>query len=609
MPYTAESMATTLKQMNRDYYGRRTWAQQFAGVDFSKQLALEGLKSDYGASVGAAYDTAFGNRTALQMSNLIEGNKAAAIEANDLALQEAYDAYIKNYQSGAQTIEQNALEQMSNINADLIKQGEMFSRYANSHIDYLYDLWNKRESGEIEGTFFDDPRFSNYMQYQYDENGNIVTNEGIPVQSIIDRGQLENILFEPNGSLTLAGRSFFEQMEYDELLRGNSFSNYLSETDNELYQWAKSSNPYDYAPNAMGLSTMAGTFNKMTGRESDDEVFEAADMFAGATEGTFSALFGSANNALNDLSDALDSGKNLDTAVTEFSTEINKLVTTLGLGEELLAEINKDSADEYATIYAYIKDIVKDYTESDAENEVEALKYGAGMAGVFGAVGLAGGPLVAAITAGVGALTGAAYGAIKDYQNSKVQDKIKNETKNEYAQLVSTLVNYAANKRGQIERDFYGKEMSTGGTIQAYDPLIAKHDTYYDYGLKNGQTATFLSSATSVASKVKDRTGDDFVVKYGDIKFNLEAGSKTLDASVVKQLSEKVQSSMGRPIQQGDVFKYDGQLWIATTEGTIRRIKSRRIGNASYDFLLGYIDAEDKNAYKNFIMSRRKGTE
>ena len=48
MPYTAGSIASYLEKMNKDYYGRRTWSQQFGGIDLAKQMAVEGLKTDFG---------------------------------------------------------------------------------------------------------------------------------------------------------------------------------------------------------------------------------------------------------------------------------------------------------------------------------------------------------------------------------------------------------------------------------------------------------------------------------------------------------------------------------------------------------------------------------
>lgn len=585
MAYTAQSVAAYLERANRDFYGRRTWAQQFGNVDFSKQMAVEDLKTDYGAAVGSAYDTAFGNETAIRMSNLIQGNKEAALLENDLALQEAYDAYLKNYQSGYQTLSDTASEQAATINAELLKQGEMYSKYATSHIDYLYDLWDKYQNGEIEGTFFSDPRFSNYMKYQYDDTGNILLDEnGDPSLTIVDRGELGNIIFDAQGNLTLPGRAFFEQMEYDELLRGNSFSSYLSEADNELYQWALSDNPYDWAPNAAGVNTMAGTFNKLTGRESMDELFEGADAFAGLTEGSTQRVFGEFNDAYEKLLSAKnESQSDYENAANEFADEITKIVEMFNLDDELKMALRESNA-EYDSISEFVKDVIENRNEglnASYDNVTNINTFGAGAGAAIGAFG---GP----IGVGIGMFLGSLLLGVTEYVATEAnRDAIKDKASSSFSQLITNLVNYASNKQGEIQKNFYDREIAKGSYITPYDPLTAKGTLTYDYGLRDGKSATFLSSAT-LGGNVRNTNHDNFDINFNGSKYNLEVGSKQLDVKTVEQLASKVQNSMGRPLQTGDVFFYDGGLWVVTDRSTIRSVKNQ-FGKSDYDKLVNDI--------------------
>ena len=598
MAYTAESVASYLKKMNKDYYGNRTWAKQFSNVDFLKQTAVEDLRSDFGTAVGNAYESALNNKTAIQMSNLISGNKQIALDENQLALEEAYDAFIKNYGSSYRDIEESTIAQMSEINNEALHQGEMFSRYATSHIDYLYDLWDKYQAGDISGDFFNDPKFSNYMISEYDDEGNLVLNESKPSKTIMDRSQLENLIFDENGNLTLAGRSFFEQMEYDELLRENSFSNYLSETDKELYDWARSNNPYDYAPNALGESTMAGTFNKMTGRESSDEVFTAADSFAGMTEGTISDLFGKTNAALENLTDALDSGEGVDKAQSEFSSEIVNLISTLGLDGSIMDEL-KSKGYDYNTIDEYINDVVNYYSNNTVDptgqNIADIFGYTVSYAGTGAMAGSVVTPIGTAVGGLIGGIIGLGGGVIKSVMNTreakKENQRVNEEVKNRYAELVSLLVNYASSEHDRIEKEFYDKETSMGATIQPYDPMTAKNSTYYDFGLKNGDMVRFLSSATlGKSSNVRNVDGDNFAIKYDGETFKLEVGNKIMDTKVSSQIKDKVHASMGRMPRTGDVFLYNGSLWVASEDGTIRNVIHRFASN-DYDELVSKINS------------------
>ena len=43
--FTKESVAKQLKELNRDYEGRLTWASMLGNVDLARQQAIEGAQS------------------------------------------------------------------------------------------------------------------------------------------------------------------------------------------------------------------------------------------------------------------------------------------------------------------------------------------------------------------------------------------------------------------------------------------------------------------------------------------------------------------------------------------------------------------------------------
>lgn len=592
MLYTAENLASYLEQMNKDYFGRRTWSKVFGDVDLSRQKAMENLNLNYGEALGSAYTASLQNRNTIVGGNLISGQKSQLMALNEEALEEAYNSYIRNYGSDVGTINNNFADQLSMANTTLYDQAQKYSKYATSHVDYLYNLWDKYQAGEIDGSFFNNPRFANYMTNQYDANGNVLLGaDGNPAQTIIGRGELENVLFDSAGNLTTSGRAFFEQMEYDQLLRNYSFSNYLSENDPDLYNWARSNNPYDYAPNAIGESTIAGTFNRMTGRESYDEVFTGADALLGLSEGSVEKLFTPVSTSYESLMSAIESGdeEDIESAISSFSKNVSNIINTFDLEKDLLDGLREQGYD-YNNVEEFIKDVIIEHNTGTKTTSQALKELGFTVSSADGLGGF--------IDSVVNETSNFFDSFLVDYSGSPVdlqgndRDTNTDHVKNAYANLVSTLFNYVSNQRATNEQAFYGKEMSTGGIIESYDPMTSKHESYYTYLLGNGKDASFLSSAKSMGRKIKDKKvdnfkekGDNFEIEYEGQTFKLEVGDKTLESSVTQMLADKVSVSMGRPLQTGDVFFYQNGFWIVTEDGSVRNVK-RRFANKDYDRLL-----------------------
>lgn len=597
MPYTKENLAEYLEKSNRDYYGKRTWANMFGNVDLSMQLALDNLKTDFGKAAGEAFDVAQKNAAAIGSSNLISGHKDAAMEANQLALQEAYDSYMANYHAGAQTIEENAIKQMSDVNQRLMQQAEMYSKYYGEHFNYLQSLWDKYEAGEIAGDFFKSNEAADYMQNIYDETKNLPLYDeaGNIKQEMKSIGDIESMIYdidnEGNRTLNAMGIKFFDQLENSQLLKEYSFENYLRENNAELLDWAMSEDPYNWAPNRLGESTMAGTFRQMTGRASDDELFESIENFAGMGEGAMTKYYANINNSITKLRSALDSGvdEDVNSATSEFSKNITELITGLGVEEELLADLEKEGYT-YESVEDFINDIVADYK---TDSTITDSKVGVGALGTA-AFGAAAGTLIApGLGTVIGAAIGAAGGALGVSAGESQKADEKRATASKTAKqgldtLITTLADYAKGKEDARLATFAQNEASSGGTIAPYDAGIGIHGSYHNFSTSKG-TVTFLSSATlGKGSKVRDveyKEGDNFNIKFNGETFKLEANSKNvLDDKVVQEISSKVQNSMNRPLQMGDVFYYNNRLWVMTESGVIKQVQ-QRFGNKDYENL------------------------
>ena len=334
MAFTAQNIASYLERMNKDYNGRRVWAEQFAGIDANRQAAIEGVASDYSDAVATAYLSSLSNKAAIGQSNLISGQKDAMLSANDEALEEAYKSYLQNHAQSIDAINANAAQARAGINTTLTEQSEMFAKYGNARLDYLEHLYDSNPD------IFNNPRFANYMTTSYNDNGDAE-------RMLMSRGELENLIFDPSGGLTTAGRAFFDQMENDELLRNNSFGSYLQENDEELYNWAMSDNPYNYAPDAAGRNTMASSFAQFAIGDTDEQ-FENIEHFFGLTPDRL-------NERLARLQNLIDDSKGTKGDITELSNEISKLLGDYGLSEMFNEELAKG---EYDNLNEYIQDIL-----------------------------------------------------------------------------------------------------------------------------------------------------------------------------------------------------------------------------------------------------------
>ena len=544
MAYTAESVASYLKKMNKDYYGNKTWEQMFGNVSLSGQRAVEGLRQDYGTAIGEAYGAAQRTDAAIVGSNLISGLKSEAMLENELALQEAYDSYLKNYQSNLGTIAGDVAQGNASINETLMRQAQNYADYANAHIDYLYSLWDTY--GASEGSMFNDPKFANYMKDIYNESGVVDGKE------LMGREELENLIFDANGYLTSAGKAFFEQMEYDELLKNDSFDMYLRNANPELREWAMRYNPYDYSPNVMGESTMAGTFREMTGRMSDDEVFDNMDRYLGMTAGTLNAELSKFEDTMSQLLDAdLSNADNIDKIKSAFIS----MLDSTGLRDAFRSQINDEDIDDY------INGIVEDYNTYKTEQQALLDK------------------------TKTGANASDRYKLLTEYKDDP-------ETKwQPLKDLMIDLADYVKTEHDTYIKEFHDIEKSNGAEIMAYDATIAKSadGSSYDYALSDGSTITYLSSAKS--SEVKSKTGRNFKVDYNGLSFKLEIGKGVMDAKTRQEIDSKVRLSTGKSLKEGDVFNHNGKLWIVSNDGQIHEV-SQRFGKDDYRQLKELVNGE-----------------
>lgn len=373
--FTGDVIKSQLEDANRNYYGQRTWAKLFGDLDLSKQLGTENLIRDYGAIMGEAYKASKANQSAILGSNIGQGYKNAMLEENQLTLDKAYDSYMSQYLTEQAQLNQSIETQRQSINKELDTLAQRTADYGNAHFDYLQALWDKHEAGELNFNPFKLAQFQKFLTPQYDADGNPVLDaEDNPIMTFKHMSEIQNGLFDEAGNITQEGIDFFDMLEHEQALNPYSFADYLSEADKELYEWSRSENPYNFAPNAVGLSINDATFRQMVGQSSLDEKYNFLEKAYGLEDGEIKNLFADLETKSAELIESLDTKGKLfmrdtyrldEREINELSSEyvkgLNKIASDLGMSDEL-TQIAKDA--NYDNVEAYVNDVILKYVET-----------------------------------------------------------------------------------------------------------------------------------------------------------------------------------------------------------------------------------------------------
>jgi len=573
----SSSISKYLEDANKDVTGQRTWAKAYSSLDLSRQLATNSLQKEYGSSINDAYVNTSKNNAAISASNLGIGYKTQAINDNDVALNDAYNSYLQNFISNKSTINDSIAESVYDVNALKDTQADNTLKYANSHFDYLQNMWDKYESGELSTDLFNEPSWSKYTNMSYDALGNITTDEnGNPIRSLKDISEIRSEMFDDEQYLTVKGIDFFDQMENDTSTRGiYSFGDYLADNDVDTYNWATSYNPYDYAPDKVGNSTNASSFNTMVGMMSDDAEYTFAERAFAMNEGELNTMFNDIMNKAEE-SAAKYSGDVDESILTDFSTEMNAVMEDLG--------ISTDDVDMTGS-ETKILEAIQDYQAKVTELSEEEAYY----------------KKLAFLEGGDNAATRNMLSNTTDADKiSTLQadvDFAKANIKSTYTNAVTQVLNYSQNIRRQSEIDFYGKEMKAGGTISTSNNRISKYDDHYNYNMPNGKTATLITAVSlkDDGSNIRDTKGDNFNVTYNGEKYKLEVNKDedlVITTAEQTELNNLVMTAKKRGLTMGDIFYYNNRLWTVSDDNTVKAIQNRSSFTKGYEKLLAQLKAD-----------------
>lgn len=276
---TQSDMRPLLEQYDKQRSGVRTWRQLFGNAALGYNAQSDALKTDYADAISQAYMSNYAQRNAIASAGLSAGSTQQLLAQNRNDLHAAYEQYVRNYGSDAAKVASAYGEEVNAIEGALTERAQNFANLYNSAYRYL--------SEELYGsTRTTDEGILDYLKehnldwtYLKDEQGN-------PTDQLMPWSQVSQRLFNPDGTLTIEGQEFYDQMfnsaldpgyvrydDKDNEYATRDFRQWLSDRDNDLFNWWIGQDNYNY--NLAG--TNQGTANTLQGRESTDDEFHQSD--------------------------------------------------------------------------------------------------------------------------------------------------------------------------------------------------------------------------------------------------------------------------------------------------------------------------------------------
>lgn len=456
---TKQDASRWMNENSRDYNNRKTW-QSLLSSNANQALQAENqLVNDYNKVTAQAYASYLQNKNTIENSGYVGAGKQTLLSENELALQDAYNSYRNSLLQGEQEIASAAAEGEQSITKAFDEQAKYTANYANAHRGYLEELWYKYSQGE--NKLFDDMRWESYVtsdpvldaegKEQFDEEGNRIEERRLKTQE-----EMAAELYDENGYLTLKGLDYFDQLENALANEGGySFGQYLLDTDEDLYNWSKTYNPYNYTFDG----TNAGTFRTMVGLASDDNTWSFAERYGGMDEEQIEGLYTKFYDAANKLADK-KAGTETISDYKDLVDETVSMVKELGLDGELAeAGLNVDNLTE---TFEYFLNRSKN---ADSTYNAESISETVALLGTIGGAGAMAGsalPGIGTVAGGVAGLVlggiGAIANAIHKRQQKELTDKqYTAEVREAYTNMLNQLTNYNLKKKRQIEIDFQNR--------------------------------------------------------------------------------------------------------------------------------------------------------
>lgn len=493
---TSEQAKKFLQGM-RNATGSRSFDSLYAANELAGMKAEQQVEQQYGEQIGQAYKSAMAQRSNILSSNLGTGYKDAMLGDTDQYLSKAYDQYMSKLSQSKQAIASSVSKANEAVTDELEKQAanvlelnKSYSPYSEYYMEWIKNNLSEEEYSEIVNS----ADWKNYMtadfgddaetKARYDEltsleeAGTLSPEQETELkalrasyyrlkseQELTTPAYVEEVdpetgetykhwtsIVDDQGNLTEAGINYYDFLENYAATRqgkGPSWEQYLSETNPELLDWAKTYNPY-----LAGTKDpfWAGTMRTAHGTMSNDYKYTFLERMGGLSSKQIDSVFGDINKLTNKSIDDINVND-----VKGFISQYKKLAEQAGL-----EKVDWDALDKQADVYLQQ---IKDY-----EKEIKSAKIGAGIGGAAIAllvIGMAAATIAtgggaaavfgaAATAGGAGGLTSAITNSVDAIEALEGDKKAQEDLlKKEYLNSLVTMVNEVnAKKREQQIREY-----------------------------------------------------------------------------------------------------------------------------------------------------------
>lgn len=481
----------------RNATGSRSFGSLYAANELAGMKAEQQVEQQYGEQIGQAYKSAMAQRSNILSSNLGTGYKDAMLGDTDQYLTKAYDQYMSKLSQSKQAIASSVskaneavTEELDKTAANVLELNKSYSPYSEYYMEWLKNNLSEDEYSEVVNS----ADWKNYMtadfgddaetKARYDEltsleeAGTLSPEQETELkalrasyyrlkseQELTTPAYVEEVdpetgetykhwtsIVDDQGNLTEAGINYYDFLENYAATRkdaGPSWEQYLSETNPELLDWAKTYNPY-----LAGTKDpfWAGTMRMAHGTMSNDYKYTFLERMGGLSSKQIDSVFGDINKLTNKSIDDINVND-----VKGFISQYRKLAEQAGL-----EKVDWDALDKQADVYLQQ---IKDY-----EKEIKSAKIGAGIGGAAIAllvIGMAAATIAtgggaaavfgaAATAGGAGGLTSAITNSVDAIEALEGDKKAQEDLlKKEYLNSLVTMVNEVnAKKREQQIREY-----------------------------------------------------------------------------------------------------------------------------------------------------------
>lgn len=503
-----ENQAKNYIRNMRNFTGSRTFNAAYTANELAGARAEQQVEQQYGEQIGLAYKSAMSQRSNILSSGLGQGYKGALLGDSNEALQQAYDAYMAKMSESKSQIAEGVTTANEDVDEQVSELATKYAEYRNLHQNYAeqYFDWAKNNltADEYYTNFVNSPDWQNYITYDFGDdtnkqetmnyvkelyaNGlinettyNDMMKQFMDFARLKTTDELSQVAFveetdpltgntykhyssivDENGNITSAGTNYFDLLENYAATRlgvGPSWEDYLSEQNPELYEWAKTYNPYANTDDP----SFAGAFRNMYGTTSTDYQYTFIERFGGLSKDEVNTRFKDFDRVLNmNVNDI-----NLDD-VKGLVSNYKQLATQIGVDTDKVDwdALEKDVEVQFSKLQE-VKDEIKSLKTS--QGVVGGIGYAGSIASIIaGVISIVAGAILAVPTGGTSVAAGAAtakgligtgvaglIGTSSAIAGEQIkidmlegdQQAIENTIKQMYLNSITEMVKYVQNKK------------------------------------------------------------------------------------------------------------------------------------------------------------------